>query len=156
MEAAPSKALIVFDINLRGSFYSTPVILDSLGRSQILKLNQDELSILMRLLGIRANGGVEITRELLFEFNLELVCVTRGERGSVLVTRTDSLEHAGVEVAVDDTVGSGDAFTAALVHSYLNGAGLERMSETANRLGSWVATQAGAQPRGPVPFELLD
>ena len=46
-----------------------------------------------------------------------------------------------------DTIGAGDAFTAALIHEHLHGAPLERMYEVANRVGAWVASQVGATPR---------
>ena len=47
---------------------------------------------------------------------------------------------------VADTVGAGDAFTAALVHAYLRGASLAEMNEAGNRWGGWVASQRGAMP----------
>jgi fructokinase len=61
-----------------------------------------------------------------------------GEEGAV--------EHPGFHVRVADTVGAGDAFTATLVHHCLQGASLEIISEAANRVGAWVATQIGATP----------
>ena len=45
-----------------------------------------------------------------------------------------------------DTIGAGDAFTAALVYEYLRGASLAQMNETANRMGAWVASRVGAMP----------
>jgi fructokinase len=49
-------------------------------------------------------------------------------------------------VRVADTVGAGDAFTATLVHGYLRGHSLARINERANRVGAWVARQAGGTP----------
>ena len=64
-----------------------------------------------------------------------------------------SSEHPGFKVRVADTVGSGDAFTAGLVHEYLHGASLDLMNEVANLVGAWVASEVGAMPtpkaRGP-------
>ncbi|HKW65928.1 MAG TPA: PfkB family carbohydrate kinase, partial [Terriglobales bacterium] len=54
--------------------------------------------------------------------------------------------HLGFRVVVVDTVGAGDAFTATLVHHCLRGSTLNEMNEAANRVGAWVATQAGATP----------
>jgi len=51
-----------------------------------------------------------------------------------------------VKCHVSDTVGAGDSFTAALAHHYLRGEPLNRISDAANRLGSWVASQPGATP----------
>lgn len=48
-----------------------------------------------------------------------------------------------------DTIGAGDAFTAALTHYLLLGAGLAALNEAGNRWGSWMASQAGAMPALP-------
>jgi fructokinase len=77
---------------------------------------------------------------------LQLVCVTRGAKGSLLVSGSEISQHAGCRVVVADTVGSGDAFTAALVYHYLRRASLATLNEAANRMGAWVASQTGATP----------
>ena len=58
----------------------------------------------------------------------------------------DTSAHPGFKVRVADTVGSGDAFTAGLVHEYLHGASLDLMNEVANLVGAWVASEVGAMP----------
>jgi fructokinase len=88
--------------------------------------------------------------KLASQHKLKMVCITRGDSGSLLVTDNGRVaEHPGYRVKVADTVGSGDAFTAALVHEYLRGSSLEEMGETANRVGAWVASQVGAMPAPP-------
>jgi fructokinase len=65
------------------------------------------------------------------------------------VSHQTGLHHArrARELADEaDTVGSGDAFTAALVYHYLRRDSLATMNEAANRMGSWVASQTGATP----------
>jgi len=134
-------------VNLRQSFFSAEVLTESLRLAQIVKLNDAELPRLVRILGLGdGNNAEEAARLLLRTFGLELVCVTRGEHGSLLVTDTQTVVHPGYSVTVADTVGSGDAFTAALAHYYLRRVSLERISDAANRLGAWVATQVGATP----------
>ena len=64
----------------------------------------------------------------------------------MVVRGSDSSEHPGFQVRVADTVGSGDAFTAGLVHEYLQGASLALMNEVANLVGAWVASEVGAMP----------
>ena len=54
--------------------------------------------------------------------------------------------HPGVAVEVVDTVGAGDAFTAALAVQLIAGSTPERVSEAANQVSAWVASQAGATP----------
>jgi fructokinase len=87
---------------------------------------------------------------------LRLVCITRGDEGSLLMTANGSDVHDGCIVKVVDTVGAGDAFTAALVHEHLRGASLRRMNEVANRMGAWVASQTGGTPApGPGGIEAI-
>ena len=62
------------------------------------------------------------------------------------MTRDAWHEHPGVPVKVADTIGAGDAFTAAMTHYMLRGADLATLNEAGNRWGSWVASQAGAMP----------
>jgi fructose-1-phosphate kinase PfkB-like protein len=78
---------------------------------------------------------------------LQLICVTRGAGGSLLISPTETVEHRGFDVQVADTIGAGDAFTACLAHHYVRGVSLERISEAANLFAAWVVTQRGATPR---------
>jgi len=139
-------AVRVFDVNLRQNFYSKDVIKESLGRATIVKLNHDELPVVTRLLGWEHHGEKESAGRLLSFAGMKVVCVTRGVHGSLLITRDRCSEHPGFKVKVVDTVGAGDAFTAALLHSYLRAEPLDRMNENANRVGAWVASQAGGMP----------
>ena len=136
----------IFDVNLRQTFYSTEIILQSLQHAHVVKLNHEELPRVMQLINAPCHDDVSAARQLLRIFNLDLVCVTRGEKGSLLVNRVHAHEQPGFTVKVVDTVGSGDAFTAALVHHYLRKASLEMMNLAANQMGAWVAGQAGGTP----------
>jgi fructokinase len=88
---------------------------------------------------------------LLDTFPLRLICITMGALGSLLVTREAHHRHHGIPAKVADTVGAGDAFTAAFVRAYLQYAPLgdvplAALNEAGNRWGSWVASQPGAMP----------
>ena len=96
-----------------------------------------------------ALGGAsedERAQHLLDAYSLRLVCITRGDRGSLLVANGKIATHKGFRVKVADAVGAGDAFTACLAHHYLRGASLDEINEKANRWAAWVATQVGATP----------
>jgi fructokinase len=77
---------------------------------------------------------------------LELVAITCGGSGSLLVDRKDWNQHPGIPVKVADTIGAGDAFTAAMTHYLLRGAPLSVLNEAGNRWGSFIASQSGAMP----------
>jgi fructokinase len=144
--ASRPEAVRIFDVNLRQSFYSAELLRQSLQLASIAKLNQDELPNVAQLLQLPGGDAVTAARGLIETFGLQLVCVTRGAYGSVLVTAAEVDEHPGFPVTVVDTVGAGDAFTAGLVHAYLRQESLANIAALANRLGGWVATQAGAMP----------
>jgi fructokinase len=146
LQTTRGDCLRVFDVNLRQSFYSAEILSESLQWAKVVKLNDAELPKLVEILELSSDSDNERVRRLIQAFDLDLVCVTQGARGSLLVTESGAVEHPGFPVTVADAVGAGDAFTAALVHHYLRQAPLERINEAANRLGSWVATQVGATP----------
>ena len=142
----PQKALRICDVNLRQSFYNKEVLGKSFQHADIVKLNDQELFQVSTLLGLGSESEETLAKRMLHECGLRLVCITRGARGSLLVSGDQTIEHAGYRVKVADAVGAGDAFTACLAHHYLRGRPLEEISEAANRFASWVATQTGATP----------
>src|SRR5580692_222596 len=119
--AVPKSAVLVFDVNLRQNFYSKEVLAESMKLATIVKLNHEELPKIMRLFELKTSGEEASARQLLSR-EVKLVCVTRGSGGSLVVSADERSEHPGFKVKVADTVGSGDAFAAALVHGYLRGA----------------------------------
>ena len=157
LAAQTSSACVrVFDVNLRAPFYSGEVVQESLELATVMKMNDAEVPQLMTLLGLPAEEALVTAtlrlgaERLLAEFpTLEMVAVTRGGHGSLLVTRDAWHEHPGVSIKVADTIGAGDAFTAAMTHYLLRGADLETLSEAGNRWGAWVASQSGAMPALP-------
>lgn len=146
LDAVPETCLVVFDVNLRQSFYDAETVWASLARSDVCKLNEHELPIVADLLGIAATNALETARKIVTAFGLQCMAVTRGERGSLLASATDMAEHHGFDVDVRDTVGAGDAFTAGLIHALLRGGDLDEASCIAAQRGAWVASSAGAMP----------
>ncbi len=143
----------VFDVNLRAPYYSGEVVQESLELATVVKMNDAEMPLLLALLGLPEEGGAAPATQrpgaerLLEEFpTLQMVAVTRGGHGSLLVTREEWHEHPGIPIQVADAIGAGDAFTAAMTHYMLRGAGLETLNEAGNRWGGWVASQSGAMP----------
>ncbi len=147
--AVPAEtSLRIFDINLRPPFYSEEILRESLELANGLKLNDDELPILAKLCGI-SGSEIEQMQELGRCFDLQLVALTRGDKGAVLSRGEDISEYPGVPTKVIDTVGAGDAFTAALVMGLLNQEPLDAINERACRLASFVCSQPGAVPKIP-------
>lgn len=143
---APERTLRICDVNLRQAYYNEDVLRRSFRHAHIVKVNDQELLQVSYLLNLGVRSEEALAMRLLQQNDLHLVCVTRGSRGSLLVSRDGREEHSGFSVEVADAIGAGDAFTACLAHYYLRAASLEQISEAANRFAAWVATQRGATP----------
>ncbi len=159
LEATSLGTVKIFDVNLRQAYYSSEVLTESMMLADIVKLNDEELPKIMSLNKVPHKDELSSAQWLLCTHDLKLVCITRGGRGSLLVRDRDSSQHPGFRVRVADTVGSGDAFTAGLVHEYLQGASLDLMNEVANLVGAWVASEVGAMPapkRGALEHSLAE
>lgn len=142
-----ANAIRIFDVNLRQSYYSKTILRRSFQHADIVKLTDQELYRVSSLLQLDTGDDEELARALLSAWDLQLVCVTRGARGSLLVSKEEIVEHQGYPVKVVDTVGAGDAFTASLAHHFIRGRSLGEISEYSNQFASWVATQTGAMPK---------
>jgi len=148
VRATPSSALRIFDINLRPPFYSEEVIRQSLALANILKLNDDELPILASLCQV-SGTDVEMLSQLSQKWNLKLVALTRGSQGAMLVRGSEISSYPGLKVAVKDTVGAGDAFTAALVFGLLRNDPLDLINRRACEVAAYVCSCSGATPTLP-------
>ena len=147
LRALRPGATRVFDVNLRQSFYDADTLSESAKLADIMKVNTDELAIVAKLLRIPfIYDELRAAHWLRDILGLKLVCITRGAKGSLIVSADETSEHPGYRIHVADTVGAGDAFTAALVYHYLRHASVPTLNEAANRMGAWVSSQVGATP----------
>lgn len=162
IDAAPDKCLKVFDINLRQNFYSRETIEASLRRADILKLNEDELPIVERMLGLSGPIAIMETYQLLY------LVYTCGAEKSEIFGRIEGEgrqgegsvnEGTGVPngnhpyallssiatpiVKVVNTVGAGDSFTAAFVAGILSGLSPAAAHADAVALSAHVCTLPG-------------
>jgi fructokinase len=142
---AAGGAVKLLDINLRKDCHTRETIEGSLGRADILKLNDSEARYLAGLFGLPAGSLPEIAEALLGEGSLSLCLVTLGGKGALAVSsKGERVYVPGYEVEVVDTCGSGDAFTAGFFHAFLSGQSLAEACRQGNILGAMVAAQAGA------------
>ena len=147
LSALRPGATRVFDVNLRQSFYDADTLAEAAKLADIMKVNTDELAIVAKLLRIPfIYDELRAAHWLRDILGLKLVCITRGAKGSLIVSADETSEHPGYRIHVADTVGAGDAFTAALVYHYLRHASVPTLNEAANRMGAWVSSQVGATP----------
>jgi fructokinase len=145
LNAMRPDALKVFDINLRQHYYSVEILEESLHMADILKINEQEMGIVASLLSL---PGFDIAagRALISRYGLRLVILTKGEKGSEVITAEEVIPQAASEVEVADTVGAGDSFTAAFIVALLHGASLQEAQRLASDTAAFVCSRKGAMP----------
>jgi fructokinase len=155
--AKASGKIRILDVNLRSPFYDNAMIRESVQNASILKLSDDELDEVCRACEIDSASTVqEKLRAMLGGFCLDLVVMTRGADGALLVSTDESVDQPGIPVEVRDTVGAGDAFTAALVTGLLRGESVGTIARSACKTAAAVCTQLGAVPELPADPKATD
>ncbi len=154
LDAAPD-ALRVYDVNLRPPWHTPETIDRSLRRCCVAKLNDDEAPAVAEMFSLNAKEPYAVAKALADRYELEVVCVTRGENGCVIASGAQRIDVPGRGVEVADTVGAGDAFTAALVCGLLQEWPLPRIAVFANEVGALVACRPGAMPNLSEEFTAL-
>lgn len=142
LDAAP-RALKFLDLNLRRDCWTRETVEASLGRADVLKLNEAEERRLGELFGLPGEG-LALRRAIADRWSLDAVVVTLGERGAAAVRGDETAESPAPPVKVVDTCGSGDAFAAAFLLAHLEGRPLREALDRGNAMGARVAAQAGA------------
>ncbi|KQS35357.1 carbohydrate kinase [Pedobacter sp. Leaf194] len=143
LEKAKTK---IFDINLRAPFYNKELIAGLLAHADILKINEDELLWVKDTFGLTGNTDEQLLKQLSSTHNIEIICLTLGEKGACVLKDGKLFKHPGYKVQVADTVGAGDAFLATFVACYLQGYPMETILDNACKVGAFVASQTGANP----------
>lgn len=145
IENMPDGSLKVYDINLRQNYYDEKIISDSLRLADILKINDEELEIVSRMLCLSGTSE-ERCRAISREFNLKFVILTMGGDGSKVILEDRVHLSTPGKINIVDTVGAGDSFTAAFMLAYLRGESIEKAHTLATEVSSYVCTKAGAMP----------
>ncbi|WP_025762792.1 carbohydrate kinase family protein [Dyadobacter tibetensis] len=137
--------LKVFDVNLRPPYFDQPAIEELLYRADIVKLNENELSLIATWYGLEDDFEAQI-KDLIARFQLQMVCVTLGANGAIVVHQDRVYRQHGFPVEVQDTIGSGDSFLAMFLHLFLEGVSIPEALCKACGVGALVATHQGATP----------
>ena len=145
LNAMRPDALKVFDINLRQNYYTKEVLEESLRLADILKINDQEMTVLVSLLEL-PGFDIAASRALISRYGLRVVILTKGAAGSEVITADEVIPQAATAVEVVDTVGAGDSFTAAFVVAYLRGASLQEAQRLASDTAAFVCSRKGAMP----------
>ncbi|MDD3721767.1 MAG: carbohydrate kinase [Lutibacter sp.] len=142
----PKMALKILDVNLRQSYYTKKILEESLKCANVVKLNDEERVVLSEMFRL-STAQDEACKQLLNKFNLKLLALTKGIEGSVLYTSNEISSYPTPKVAVVDTIGAGDSFTASMVVGLLSGKPLKQIHKEASQHAAKVCMYKGATPK---------
>ncbi|MDI9394169.1 MAG: carbohydrate kinase [Euryarchaeota archaeon] len=136
-----------YDLNLRARFYRKEWITFSLEHCTILKKNEEEAATISSMFfGTVHRWGI-ICSLLSDRYpDISLICITKGPEGAAVYYKGVYEEVGTTSIEVADTVGSGDAFSAGFLYTYLSGYGASKAASIASILGTYVASKPGAVP----------
>jgi fructokinase len=142
LEIASNKVL---DINLRAPHYNRRIVEELLSKADFLKLNLAELELITGWF-TNYTSVDDRMRSITDKFKISRMVVTMGGDGSILSINGNNYRSNGIKVEVVDTVGSGDAFLAGLIASFIENKSPEQALDFASAMGAFIATQPGACP----------
>lgn len=154
---ARAQGLRYLDLNWRQGHGSRDVALQALRGCQMLKINHDELAMLLTWVNgggaadaaPRANLVDGAVRTLMQASGVGQLIVTFADKGYAAFDAQGRCTAAGSGVPgvrVADTVGAGDAFSAVVLLGHLSGWALALTLERANAFAAFICTQRGAVP----------
>lgn len=136
----------LIDVNFRKPYDSQEVVEALLQKTDIVKLNDDELVVFAGWYNKNNDDEKSLVKWFVSHYNIQMLCVTKGEKGAMLYCDGEFYEHPGFKVNAVDTVGAGDAFLAGLIASLLNKKEPAEALAFACATGAFVASKAGATP----------
>lgn len=148
LAARAAGAKVVADLNLRPPFHDEEVVLWTVRNCDVLKLNEGELAVVSEMLGARG-GQRELFEGFVGEFGLASAVLTCGAEGAWFHEAGTTWHVPPVAAEVADTVGAGDAFTAAMASALASGKTLGAAGPWCARVAAHVVSQSGATPRLP-------
>ncbi|MEC8420983.1 MAG: carbohydrate kinase [Verrucomicrobiota bacterium] len=145
--AKASQIPRILDVNLRAPFYDDALIRESVILCSVLKISDEELQRVAQACELNSSlSDNAVLVELRTKFQLDIVVVTRGAEGAVLVSEEGVFEQPGVPTTVVDTVGAGDSFTASMTLGLLAAKDSSEILGEACKVAAGVCSHAGAVP----------
>ncbi|MCZ4244074.1 carbohydrate kinase family protein [Pedobacter punctiformis] len=143
LELAPYR---VMDVNLRAPHYNESYISSLLHKTDLLKLNLDELGIISNWFSQQCKTETDRVDLLQNKFNIPEMVVTKGGKGASYYGVKTEHHWPAYNIKVKDTVGSGDSFLAGLLSMKLSNEYINDTLDFAVALSAYITTQEGACP----------
>ena len=136
----------VFDVNFRSPFYEKEYVKLFLEKSNLAKMNEEELEIICRWFNFYGTEEEQLTY-LRRKFKLEAICLTKGAEGAWLLEGDNLYKQDGFPIEVVDTIGAGDSFLATYITMWLQDKEPEERLINACAVGAVVSAFKGANPK---------
>lgn len=147
IDTAPAQACRFFDVNLRHDYYGKEIISELLERSDILKLNSDELKALKGLFGLKGHTE-DACLALKEKFGLSYLIFSDAAKESRIYgdNETTVIKNSRIQQAF--AYGAGNAFAGAFMTALIKGCGQKAAHEAANKAAVEVCKrgQSSKQP----------
>ena len=137
----------VFDVNLRPPFYSLDLLKTFMKEADLIKFNEEELELIVQSLKTDFSTLEENMAFISKTFDATHLCVTKGDKGAVLMINDQFYYNEGYVITVEDTVGAGDSFIASLLHKIFSNSNPQSSLDFACAVGALVASHEGANPQ---------
>ena len=140
---------IFVDVNLREPFISRESLMLCMENATVLKISDEELSDVSKILFNNEYGYKNIVTEISKTFqNIKFIIITLGEKGSYAydVHNKTSFSCAAERVTVASTVGAGDSFSAVFLYKYMCGFDIDSCLKSASRISAYVVSKTEAVP----------
>ena len=137
---------IFFDVNIRFGFYPEHIIKKSMSYSSIIKFNESEVGLISELLYKELLSEKNFVNKITEDYAIQTLCITKGKDGCIIYHEGKSKSYPEYVVEVIDTIGAGDAFSAAFLNNYCKTNDAFESARLGNIMGAYVASQKGAIP----------
>jgi len=146
LESNRSRSIVFCDLNLRRPFYDRATIEFSLRMADILKISEEELSEVGAQLGVSGSNVENTIRRIFNLYPLSALLLTSGKKGAAVYEREGAVLSQPAPEVLDivDTIGAGDAFSAAFVYGLTSGSSCEGALRFAVGLASETCRHPGA------------
>ena len=121
----------------------------------LLKPNLTELASLSGTKTLNRQHAADIAKKLVLTKNCEIIVVSLGAEGALLVTRQETIRVSAPAVEVKSTVGAGDSMVAGIVYSLHKGENLRQALQFGVACGTAATLNAGTELCGRKDAYLL-
>ena len=151
--AADPNIKCICDLNIRQNYYTPETIEQSLSAADVLKLNEQELELVNKLIIKSEVNKTETVEKMMRIFNIELLCVTKGSSGAILYKDGQENYYKIKNDKVVDTVGAGDAYASMLCIGYLMNWSIEKINKLASEFANEIIKVKGALPEDDTVYQ---